>query len=141
MEEKTTQQQAAPQQEYNPRTAANAGAKLHLVDPAGVPTGDWVDVMGSDSDTYIEKQREIIRRNNRELERTRKLRIAPPEQQEADEIELLVAVTRGWGGFAGAPFSAEALRVKLAERPDYREQVNLFVHDRMSFFRKAAKTS
>lgn len=135
MDEKNTQQQ-----EYNPRAAANAGAKLHLVDPAGVPTGDWVDMQGSDSDAYVEKQREIIRRNNREFERTRKLRISSPEQLEADEIDLLVAVTRG-NSFGGAELAAEALRVKLRDRPDYREQMSIFVHDRTSFFKRAAKSS
>lgn len=128
------------QKEYSPRAAAEAGAWLTLVDPDGVPVKKKLHLMGSDSDAYMEKAREIQRRNSREMERARKIKLSSPEQQESDQLELLIAATKGWEGDFTASFSGDAARAFYRERPDYKEQAELFVHDRASFFRRAASS-
>lgn len=124
---------------YNPRKAAEEGAWLTLREPDGTDAPIRLHLMGHDCDAYTDKFREIQRRNARELERARKFKLATPEQQEADQLDLAVAATKGWDN-GGKPFSGQAVRQLYVDRPDYREQADAFVNDRANFFKKAARS-
>ena len=52
-------------------------------------------LMGADSDAYRDKMHEIQRRNAREVERTKKIRMPTPEQTEADALDLTVVCVKG----------------------------------------------
>lgn len=129
---------------YNPQQCAEAGGELIVVDPLGRET-DWkINLMGADSDSYMETFRKIQRRQGKELERAKKYRVQSPEQMLEDGIELLVAVTTGWNDkvslAAGQtfPFSKDNARRLYRERPDIREQADAYITDRANFLQNSA---
>lgn len=123
---------------------AEEGYTLTLVHPkTGEATPVTITVLGADSETFRDKQREILRRRAERMNRTRKLTVAP-EEAEADSLELLVAVISGWSGMtldgAELPFSGENARMVLRRFGWIREQVDQAVSDRANFLPRSASS-
>jgi acyl-CoA reductase-like NAD-dependent aldehyde dehydrogenase len=96
----------------------------------------WIDILSADSKAARDHEREM---QNRRL-RSRARRVTA-EEIEAEGIELLVALTKGWslatleGEPLDVPFTAEAAR-ELYSSPDLafiRRQVNEFAADLGNF--------
>ena len=124
---------------------ANAGARCDLVHPTtGAPTGAWLQLLGADSDAYRERQRALQRKRMASVAKKWRL-VLTPEEGEAEALDLLVAVTTGWGGLTagGQPlaFSAEAARALYTRRRWIREQAEEFIGDRANFLPKSASSS
>lgn len=67
-------------------------------------------------------------------------------EQEADDLETLVALTVGWHGFEDSndkpiPFSADEVRSLYASSPMIREQALEFINQRANFFDKSPTRS
>lgn len=125
---------------YNPKESANAGLLIEFTEPDGTLTGKKVKILGADSDRYREALHTIQRRRNKDVERTRKFKLASPEQQEQDRLELVGEVTVAWDGF-DKPHSTAAVIAMYQDRPDWLEQADQSIHDRELFFKSAAKRS
>jgi hypothetical protein len=74
------------------------------------------------------------------LSRTGKLPMSDPEEDEADQVDLLVACTLGWQG-AAVPFSAKAAAdlYNDPKRRWLRDQVQTALDDRELFTRSCAR--
>lgn len=121
---------------------AEEGYELQLTHPkTGEALPARIRVLGADSETFRDKQRELLRRRGERMNRTRRLAVSP-EEAEADSLELLVAATAGWSGLAldGAelPFSGDNVRLVYKRFGWIREQVDAAVSDRANFLRNAA---
>ncbi len=124
---------------------ADAGARMDLLHPAtGEPTGAWLTLLGTDSDIYRRAQRALQRKRMARAVKSRRMAI-PPEELEAEALDLLVAVTTGWGGLnaKGQPlaFSADAARAFYTRHRWAREQAEEFIGERANFLPKSATTS
>jgi hypothetical protein len=83
------------------------------------------------------------RRLRKVLQQTGKLQLADPEEEEADEVDMLVACTLGWKGVsvAGKPlaYSAENARTVYGDpkRRWLRDQVKAALNEREHFIRRS----
>lgn len=104
--------------------AHESGAELQVKNPVtGELTDFYITIAGVDSKTY----REALRNYQRAI----------VSKKEADELELLVAVTKGWRGLEseGKPveFSADKARELYENAPPIAQQVDRFIVDRRNF--------
>jgi hypothetical protein len=98
---------------------------------------------GDDRTAYIElysADSDIARRHRRGVQRKRLAMRGrgkiTPEEMEAEDIELFVALTSGWDlAISDLPFSKENVRELYLNPkvPHIREQVEEYVHDRGNF--------
>lgn len=126
---------------------ADSGFTFKLTHP---DTGAELDieftVLGSDSDTYRDKNNEIIRFHQRAMEKRGKYKLLTPDEEEAGKIEVLVACTVGWKnlqvGGKDFPFSIPAARelYKMRGLKWIRNQVYAAVHEVSNFLPKAANS-
>lgn len=112
---------------------------LQVKTPTGAPTGMQITLAGPE---HPDRKRRIFARQRRlrtAMAKTGKLPIADPEDDEADELDELVASTLGWTG-ATVPYSAEAARKLYADpkRRWLRDQVRSALDDRELFTRASA---
>jgi len=79
------------------------------------------------------------RRMRAALAKTGKLQVGDPEDDDADELEMLVVCTLGWSG-APMPFSRDAARTLYADpkRRWLRDQVQAALNERELFTRSSA---
>lgn len=130
------------------KTGAEEGRKLDLVHPTtGEPLGMWILVLGADSEAYLEQMREFNRRSIERLKRNQRAKLTP-EESEAQSLEVLVAITRGWSDNIKLdgqllPFSAENARRLYADKRLgwIPEQIYRGVHDRANFLQSSAPAS
>ena len=116
-------------------TACEEGADLEIVHPrTGEPLGIIISVVGADSPTY---RSELHKLANKRAKRGRG--VLNSESIEADNIELLVACTRGWSGLdykgAALAFSPANARMVYKDFVWLREQVDAFIGDRANFLK------
>ena len=128
------------------RKGADVGFHLALRHPiSNEPLGLWIHLLGADSEAYQEQLREFRRRRADALKRNLRANLSAAEI-EAEGLELLAAVTRGWSDnmtLEGEKlaFSPDAAR-KLYERfPWIREQADQGVHERANFLPGRAPSS
>lgn len=112
---------------------------LSIKTPTGAPTAMQVTLAGPE---HPDRKRRIFARQRRlrsTLVKTGKLPIADPEDDEADELDELVASTLGWTGAAVA-YSPDAARALYADpkRRWLRDQVKAALDDRELFTRACA---
>jgi hypothetical protein len=107
----------------------------------GAPTPMVVTIAGPEHPdrkrVYFTKQR----RMRAALAKTGKIPVSDPEEDEADELELLVMSTLGWTG-GSVPFSKDAAR-KLYSEPKrrwLRDQVAAALNERELFTRACGPT-
>ena len=86
-----------------------------LKNPAtGAPTPASIDVLGPEHPARKKLLLDRIRKNRNQFQRTGKVEVSDPEDDIADETEILVACTVGWTGLtqSGQPlaYSADAAR-------------------------------
>jgi diadenosine tetraphosphatase ApaH/serine/threonine PP2A family protein phosphatase len=119
-------------------------ARVMLKDPkTGATTRRFIDVAGPE---HPDRKRLIFatqRRMRMALAKTGKLQVGDPEDDAADQIDMLVASTLGWNlKFRGQdlPFSKEAARALYndPERLYVREQVQAALNERELFTRSSA---
>ena len=79
------------------------------------------------------------RRMRAGLAKTGKLQVGDPEEDEAEELDLLVACTLGWTG-SPVPYSPAAARALYSDpkRRWLRDQVHTALHERELFTRACA---
>lgn len=83
------------------------------------------------------------RRLRKVLQQTGKLQLADPEEEEADEVDMLVACTLGWKGISigGKPLahSAEAARQIYSDpkRRWLRDQLKAALNEREHFIKRS----
>lgn len=121
---------------------AEQGFTIQLRDPAGNATDMEITVLGAESDAYVAKEREILRRRQKEAERGRKYKLPALEEIEADALELMVVVTTGWTNIEldgqAVPFNADSARMLYKRFRWIREQVDAAISDRANFLPRAA---
>lgn len=112
---------------------------LHVKTPTGAPTGMQITLAGPEQP---DRKRRIFAKQRRlrsAIAKTGKLPMADPEDDEADDLDELVASTIGWSG-AAVPYSPEAAR-KLYSDPKrrwLRNQVKAALDDMELFTRACA---
>lgn len=124
------------------RTKGDSGTPINLLHPVtNVPLKTRIILLGADSAVYRDTEREIHRRFQQILKTNRKA-IRTPEGIEADHIELLVSVTKGWTDlqlngqdFSYSPANARTL---YTDYPWVREQVDHAINDRANFLPNCA---
>lgn len=126
---------------------AEEGYELQLKDPrTEAPLDITITVLGADSDAYQETLRDLLRRRQREANKSRRVKLLlTPDEQEQDATELLVSVTRSWKnleidgkGLDCTPANARMLYSSRRWRW-IREQVDAAIADRSNFLSSAAK--
>lgn len=112
-------------------------AELRIKNPAtGAPTPMVITLAGPEHADRKRIQFAKQRRLRVELSRTGKLPVTAPEDDDADELELLVVSTLGWVG-ASVPYSKDAARALYADpkRRWLRDQVSVALNERELFTR------
>jgi hypothetical protein len=116
-----------------------------LVDKDGAPA--YIDLYSSDSEIARKHNQAVSRRRLSTAGRGSRIRITP-EELEADQIELLVALTVGWrlltldGAPLDIPFSpAEARDLYGSQEAAWlREQIDEFAGDRANFSKASSNS-
>lgn len=111
------------------------GAEVQIYNPAnGEDTDVYITVMGVDSQEW---QKAMKRQRNRTIAKLADKKELTEEDEITEEIEQLVAVTKGWRGIAKNgkvhKFSPEACKKLYTESPGLRQQVERFVTNRKNF--------
>jgi hypothetical protein len=132
--------------ELDTKKGAEEGYELELRSPTGEPIGQYVTVIGRDSEKYQERQRAIERKNANRLFKRGRL-AAGDDDQEDDAISLLVLATKSWRTKKKAgvlrlrgqeiPFTKDNAREVYAGFPDIRDQVSTAIMDRANFLPKS----
>lgn len=120
---------------------------IQLKDPAtGAPTGATITLAGPEHPARRKIDLDRQRRVRAALQKTGKLQLQDPEEDEADETDLLVACTLGWRGLALAgqelAFSREAA-ARLYTDPKrrwLRAQVVAALNEREAFIKRSANS-
>ena len=113
---------------------------VRIKDPTtGAPTSMVVFLAGPE---HPERKRRVFARQRRlrsQLAKTGRLPMTDPEDDEADEIDDLVAYTLGWEG-AHVPFDRDAARALYSDtkRAWLRAQVKAALDEREAFTRRSA---
>lgn len=115
------------------RSQSNKGVKMPLKNPATKQdSGEWLHVIGFDSDPF---QKALANRQRRNLEI---LQIPEGEEREAareaEEIDLVAVLVTGWS--FDEPFTPEALREFLRESPAVKADVDSWASNRANFLAK-----
>ena len=106
--------------------AHEEGAEIRIVSPLdGKETNFYISVQGIDSRAY----RTAVKAYHRKL----------LNEEEGGEIDLLVAVTKGWRGLSDkkkeVKFSASVAKAVYENAPDVAVQVDRFVSKRTNFIK------
>ena len=106
--------------------AHEEGAEIRIVSPLdGKETDFYITLQGIDSKTY----RTAVRAYHRKL-------IA---EEEGGEVDLLVAITKGWRGLKNngkdVVFASEAAHDLYVNAPSVTSQIDQFVADRTNFIK------
>lgn len=119
-------------------------ARLVLKHPvSGQPTSAWIEIAGPEHPARKAAVFARMRARRQEMERTGKLTISDPADDEQDETALLAACTLGWSLKAGGQalaFSADACTAFYADpaRAWVREQVKAALDQRELFIGSSA---
>lgn len=104
-----------------------------LMDEKGKPMG--IELIGTDSAEYRNKQREIQSRRMTKLMKGK----GSPILSDAETCELLASATRGWSGIVengkDIKFSKQAAVELFTKHVWIREQVDAFIADRGNFLK------
>lgn len=117
-------------------------AEVRIKNPAtGAPTPMVVTLAGPEHPDRKRIQFNKSRRLRAELSKTGKLPVTDPEDDEADETEMLVACTIGWTG-AEPAFSKQAARAVYVDpkRRWLRDQVLAALNERELFTRASVQS-
>jgi hypothetical protein len=124
------------------RTHANAGAKLVLRDPKGVDTGDWLIVLGADSDAFQKAKRRNIRnlqsimaqgdKQTKDTEAFQKI-------QDDNILDLQVSLVSGWSFEEDC--TPENVKKLFQEAPYIADLVDTFAMDRANFLKLSGPSS
>lgn len=120
-------------------------ADLRVRDPeTGAPTDTTITLAGPEHPQRRRITFDRQRRMRAQIQKTGKLQLADPEDDELDETEMLAACTLGWSGLVSngqpLPFSAEAARALYADakRRWLRAQVKVALDERELFIKRSA---
>lgn len=123
---------------YDVETGADRGAKMELVDKTGKKTGEWINLLGSDSKDYQSKKLEQDQKRLTRIAQTGKARLSASEILD-ELIERLVVCTKSWSFRVGDnqefPCSAENIERIYRKSGLIREQAANFVDERENFSR------
>ena len=114
-------------------------ADVRIKTPTGSPTSMVITLAGPE---HPQRKRIMFARQRRmrnALAKTGKLQVNDPEDDEAEELDLLCASTLGWSGAAVA-YSADAVRALYSDpkRRWLREQVQAALNERELFTHSSA---
>lgn len=107
---------------------------LRVRDQAGAPTAMVITLAGPEHPDRKKRLHSRQRRMRAVLSKTGKLPMSDPEDDEADELDDLVACTLGWTG-CSLPYSPQAARSLYADtkRSWLRTQVKTALEERELF--------
>lgn len=132
---------------FDTKPGAEKGFELQLTNTKnGLPTEQFITVLGVDSEAYQEALRAQQRRYGERMQKAKRMALPSPEEQDANSLALLVSATIAWRGFrskAGTdiPFSAAAATQLYNSFPEIREQVDRGISDRANFLPGDSKSS
>lgn len=120
-------------------------AKVEIKDENGAPTGVFFEIAGP---THPKRKSILLanqRRLQHQLQKTGKVTLDDPAEQELQARDNLVSFTLGWSGFTDdkgkeVPFSAEAAR-ELYENDEYSwlvDQLNAALNEKERFMQRCA---
>ena len=122
-------------------------ADVTIKDPStGAPTALVITLAGPEHPARKKLNFDKQRRMRAQLQKTGKLQLGDPEEDEAEELEQLAAFTLGWRGLrsggADVAFSAEAARALYSspKRRWLRDQVKAALDEREHFIRRSVAT-
>ena len=125
----------------DPRDAANEGFEFELTHPVSkAPLGQFITVLGSDSDTYADILHERFNTAIRQRASGGDIKPKTSEQIDAEELELLVACTKG---FRNINWHGEDLNfthqnaITLYKIGWVKQQVNAAIVDISNFIKKS----
>ncbi len=120
-------------------------ADVTIKDPAtGAPSSAVITLAGPEHPSRKKIDFDRQRRMRAVLQKTGKLQLQDPEEDEADEVDMLVACTLGWSGMniGGKPleFSTQASRDLYSDpkRRWLRAQVVTALGEREAFIKRSA---
>ena len=127
----------AKKEAYFTRARANRGVKLPLLTPEGKDEGDWLWVLGIDSDAFREAKAEL----NRRIVGVASLKDEAEKKRatKEEEYRLIAALVTGWS--FEDPYTPEAMMELLTEAPQIARTIDDFVYSRASFFRALSGSS
>lgn len=127
-------------EQFDIETGADKGAKLELLDKFGKKSGEWIMLLGEDSQTY---QQKLAEHNQNRIQRLAARQVGlggmkfTQDDVRTEMIERLVAVTREWSFKLadGQPFPCTPDNIEKVYRKSavIREQVEAFVNERSNF--------
>lgn len=112
----------------------------------GAPTGVVITLAGPEHPARKRILFDRQRRLRAGLQKTGRLQLGDPEDDEQDELDMLIAATLGWSGVrrggADVPCSAQAARDLYADpkRRWLRDQVKTALDEREAFIQRSAAT-
>lgn len=120
-------------------------AKVEIKDENSAPTGVFFEIAGS---THPKRKSILLgnqRRLQHQLQKTGKVTLDDPAEQELQARDNLVSFTLGWSGFTDekgkeVPFSPEAAR-ELYENDEYSwlvDQLNAALNEKERFMQRSA---
>jgi hypothetical protein len=120
-------------------------AKVEIKDENGAPTGVFFEIAGP---THPKRKSILLanqRRLQHQLQKTGKVTLDDPAEQELQARDNLVSFTLGWSGFTDekgkeVPFSPEAAR-ELYENDEYSwlvDQLNAALNEKERFMQRSA---
>lgn len=121
-------------------SGANAGAKMEIRDPNGVPMFKadgsplTITLLGRDSDAFIKAENQ---QTNRRLSQGTRVKLTA-EALRADSIAVLARCTTAWD--LDEPCSYETAVALYTKFPAIREQADEFLTDRSNFTKASPAT-
>jgi hypothetical protein len=117
--------------------ACNAGAVIDILDTYQNKTGIKITILGKDSDTFRETQRENIDAHNRRIavarQKGKPVPIQTQSEQEEEGLNLLVACTLGWENVVvdgkDLEFNVPNCKMLYTRFPEVRRQVDAAIMD------------
>lgn len=120
---------------FDVESGADQGARLELIDKNGKKSGEWIYLLGADSQEYQRRFNEQAQRRLARLQRPGGQKITQTEMDE-ETIDRLVVCTKDWSfNVNGEKVAVTPKSVEGAYRKSklVREQVEIFINERANF--------
>lgn len=124
-------------EDFYTRPKSESGVRMPLLRADGSDSGEWLCIVGPDSDVYRQAMHDLLRRT---AELGEAGSMADFEQQQKNMLlDCRAALVIGWS--FDKPFTAEAIREFLSNCPGVAEGIETVAADRSRFFGLASTGS
>lgn len=121
-------------EDFYTRPKSEAGVRMPLLRPDGTDSGEWLQIVGPDSDAYRQAMADLLRRTA-ELGEAGSMADFE-ERQKAILLETRVALVCGWS--FDKPFTHAAVCEFLGNCPGVAADIEAVAADRSRFFGPAS---